>query len=1508
MCWLAVFGAFFGCMQLGCSANLLGLFLSIQRPRSSQEALLRLEKGTASPTTQLDEAAQIIGLDLALCASHPEINRTPHVQNNAAPKEEWVLRWLLKKLRAGKNYRVDSTSFLLLRQLIDLIPPKTLATTLKDQKFLAIFDQAVADLEEDVFAALKAGTTDLLPSDSDSSHTLSDSPHRNGDYDKKGTKRKRAGDDEADAMDVDDQPRTPISCFLAFIRALDCLYSLIMLANRTLGVDEVASSHLKHALKGEPESNAVTLQKSFRLAAVISTQFSHARKTTDLQHLLYVFPAVLELWELRSSRRDDSDKGLSNECFAKHCFQSALRLQVSVRSIRLDTDERAHVLHGVERLIALHVVIPTRGGFYERGGAGIDYSASEPDWSPVKPISDTLRPILCRPECPTETAEDTTVQKKIMWKTAELLPEFFDIAVRSVPRDTFRRQTHEAPWLETLFVAIAELAFSIVKSENTTTYLPEFVGILERLFRVVLVRNVQLSLHTLLTHASYTGLLKDGLSQIEWNLTSLLVELGVDIFLPNSGLSDSTKLLKALLEKIFSHWRSGTPQRDGSYETIKNGIVIPLLRGFVAARDLPTFMEYWYEQLIEVEEARSQNKNLDSFIVWEDDDVCNAYGDVMRSPLTHTFAAAQLKAAAVEIRSEDGKISDAPGAYAQFVILESGFRYRDLSFADKNESLSSVIHTAASTLSSKQSLHWRWRLWRLARNLLENNVQSTDNDLGVAIMHLVDTGAATIRRHHKDRLQKPWAPLECFEAYQFTLAAIKGSLDNDQFKSLTSQITELVKSISDKDASDAIVSPWNGRIETLNRPDTLALAYFLTLVRSPDVWDRVEPETRRSLFGHILFLATSQYKISPSALETISPELRYLQAWAGVVCHEYLLNAPAIASDLISVLSSRVKEDITNRKLYVESLQRIPAPLIVRRQRAILLDLLQEVIVQEDSTPEVTVGMLSLMAKLADMPKSAAAVTSNWEPVWTIAKAVTLQGNDVDLQIMKAFRNLHRAVIAKLLVLSDEERHKLFKKMYRKVSSKASKLQNLDRDSMDCFYLRISLSQLWHHRKQLVTVFDETDLAACRQKVFDLVVVEVKSVKDQCKKQQLEETITLIKIIDALEDFEDLATDHAEVEKFLSKIESYVEKSVDSGSSLRRLIRRRVLAGRVSEKSITQPVIQCAEALPLQHMYSEEQRLFIRSTSGRFQSMSVEELTRVIQDVRELGFVGENAEYHLLIAGLAIASLPPIEDKESLTAKELSLVCTAVTESLPRNKSIEQFTLATECLDILLRNYTRCITQWNVDNMLGSIAVCASKSGPCIDPEYAGTVYIRLCRLMGVLLGIHRQKLGGRFHLILPAVERLLDCLFARSKKRSRSMIHEKKLGQQPYWLAPLQASHAVHFTRLLTSLCDPTVSAVSRPTQSAGGYEGLTDQTKKAKRIAGQYLQYLIMEYTQSSLRGTLAPEVKAAIVPGLYAVLDVMSRETMRAMNAGLDVSGRAVFKALYDDYVKFGKWNKG
>lgn len=1414
-----------------------------------------------------------------------------------------MLRWLLKKLRTGKNYRVEQASFLLLRQLIDLISPKNLATIMKDQKFLSIICDTMADLEADIGTATEQGLA--IPSiESDSSHTLTGSPAQEELSGSHGTKRKRANTgNETDAMDVDQPPQNPASCFLTFIRALDCLYGVITLAQQTISLDDVANSHLKLVLRGEPDVVAVLLGRSFQLGATAITQFVHAGRTTDIQHLLYVFPSIIELWESRSFRQDDAENKTSNDCFAKSCFAHALRLQLCLRGTSLDTDERAYLLHAIERIVVLHVLLPARAAFFETGGSGIDYSQEEPDWSAVKPVTETLRPII-RENSHVE-GSGKVAQLGSLNGSIELLPELFDTAVRAVPRDDFRRQTREAPWLETLFVAVAELAYSNSKEDDPVNYTSHFVSILEQLLQIALDRNVGLSLHTIVTHARYTGLFEDSLDQVQWAVTALVISLGVDVFLPNSGLRDARKLLDSLFDKIMLQWHDNRTGETETYQVIKFDIVIPLLRGFAAARDLTAFVNAWQDQLVVLQEARKQNPKLPLFSVWEDDDLCDVYSDVLRSSLIGTNFANQMRTASTETRNEDGQMSDSSKSYAHFVIAEASLRGRPLSFADSQTILTSFVGTVISTLSSKQTLHWRWRLWRFLRNILEHNlpgsglIQQTDSAIDVAVK--------TIHRNHKNLTKAPLTHLESWEAFRAALASVQANPSSEQVASFTKIVrhaTDHLISISSADAQKSMKSPWNGRIDTLSSSSTLGLAYILALVRMPLIWDQIESEDRSRLLKHLSTLAAAQYHSSALPLEAVADDARFLQAWAIIVCHEYLLSVPCLVPDVTLLLNKNIEQDPTNRRLYVESLQRIPAPLITRGLRTALLDTLHSVLLHQDSSPEVTVGILTMMAKLAAMPKCDATLTADWEPIWAEARAISLEGTDLDLQAMKAFRSLHRAVIAKLLVLSKDDRTDMFKKLFSRVFKQASKLRQVDRDSMACFLLRLSLSELWVHRRQLHKAYPENELAACRERVFGLVLADMKSVKDQCRKHQLEETITLIKTIDALEDFEDMATNNIEVEKFLSKIEHYMAMSVDSEPS--RLIRRRLLATRGPEKSITEPVLQCAETLTLQSLYAEDQQLFIRATTERFRAMPVARITQSIREVRDLGLIGNGAAYRILVVYLAIVSLAPVEDKESPVAQELSLLCSDLAEAMTRSTSVDQFCFATESLTLLLRVHTRSLAQCNIDTILAAIATSASKAGPRISPNYAATIYTRLCRLMGVVLGLQRVKIGGRFHLVVNAMQRLLGCLFARSRKRARSSRFQTSSLSQPFWLAPLQPAQSSSYTRLLTTLSDPTVSAVLRP-QPSSSREALNDETKKAKRIAGQYLQYVVMEYAQCSLRGSLLPDVKASLMPGMYATLDVMSRESMRALNSALDVSGRAVFKSLYDDYVKFGKWNK-
>lgn len=116
-----------------------------------------------------------------------------------------------------------------------------------------------------------------------------------------------------------------------------------------------------------------------------------------------------------------------------------------------------------------------------------------------------------------------------------------------------------------------------------------------------------------------------------------------------------------------------------------------------------------------------------------------------------------------------------------------------------------------------------------------------------------------------------------------------------------------------------------------------------------------------------------------------------------------------------------------------------------------------------------------------------------------------------------------------------------------------------------------------------------------------------------------------------------------------------------------------------------------------------------------------------------------------------------------------------------------------------------------------------------------------------------------------------------------------------------LGKAHAAAYARLLTTLCSPTVSAVAKSRNNTR--QDLNDETKKARSIAGQHLPYVIMDYCTCQLKGRLLPEVRTALGPGLYAVLDVMQPELMRTMNAAMDSTSRSVFKALYEQYRRLG-----
>lgn len=120
--------------------------------------------------------------------------------------------------------------------------------------------------------------------------------------------------------------------------------------------------------------------------------------------------------------------------------------------------------------------------------------------------------------------------------------------------------------------------------------------------------------------------------------------------------------------------------------------------------------------------------------------------------------------------------------------------------------------------------------------------------------------------------------------------------------------------------------------------------------------------------------------------------------------------------------------------------------------------------------------------------------------------------------------------------------------------------------------------------------------------------------------------------------------------------------------------------------------------------------------------------------------------------------------------------------------------------------------------------------------------------------------------------------------------------------MSPLTARHAAAYARLLTTLCSPTMSsAAGAPVH--GSQLRLKDDMKQARTYVGQYIPQVLATYCQALLRGRLSSEVKDALMPGLWAALETVEPDALKAMSSGMDEASRDIWVDLYSEWRRAG-----
>ncbi|OAT00194.1 uncharacterized protein BDCG_02135 [Blastomyces dermatitidis ER-3] len=1487
----------------------------LESPPSAHQALLELEKGTSGPASQLQEAARIIGVDLSSSYSREklDIRVVPDAekenQKHSAPKEEWVLRWLMKKLKGSsqqheqlqsKYYRLDTKTWILLQQLFDRIPTKPLAFVLNENKFLLILKDVLGAISD---ASNSCPERPALQESlhSESSVTVQESPVSGPS--KRGQKRKRA-ENGLDSV-------VPVGGFAGswvdtFCTVLDSVKALVSLPDQVSGVRSTANSQLKLVLRGEPQIAATILGQSLELARKVVEERDRGCVELDAQ-LMPALPSVLEIWRLSSERLGDATNLSSDtqDPFSSHCLSEALHLLMALREIRTESPEKTNVIQNLERIVVLQFVLPLRQSFFSTYSTETINSNHSPDSTQIKRV---LKDIHSR------------WKKSNHSSNIKLLPTLLDIAVRSVPRDTFRRQVYEAPWLETLFVALSTIAGCPPVDGMSWSTPHRDIPILERLLQVILEREVSLSINTVSRYAiRFSGLVENEAYQAtEWSLISKIIRTGVDVFLPNSGIDGTENLLSNLIGRITSFSLVSSIMPNETYGVIKNDVVIPLLKGFAGARAIGSFLNIWSDQLTWIESTRLGGADILYFFVWEDDDLAAAF----RPLITDLFSENQTKDRLQTILTQhsfddEAKISE---YYADIVLLDAILKpqLREGDAMLEGESLAQAFGIISNLILSRWKLDWGWRLWRLSQRFVNRLSSYTDDSSMDLSRALLPKAVDLLQSFHNQGSTTNISTNDCLEAFEaFKLVVlVAGRADSAKHSQYLNEIIPRIAPAFNQVVKSAGPA-WDGRVDTMTSPEAVCVGYLVVLQATPLAVSRLTSENRALLFNGLLTSVerSELYTSTPlSRQETVgsSLESQLVEIWQSMTSNEWLLETPAAVYDLVNTILHHLKEKNSPRHLSIASLLSVPTRLIPRHQRGMLLDFLQQTIVtgQLSSGPLCT-DILTLMTRLADLPKSSAQITSDWEEPWKLSNAISLSMGDSSSTVLpfQPFRQLHKVIIDRVLVSSDAQRHLYFQKTFDKASSMVQKYDNANFNNMEFSMLVLSLGTLRTHHEHLGGNLKVETLNALREKVLNILISDLRSIeKNMEKDREMLDVNTLTGILNALEDFEDMMKTNKEAQKAIRKVEKRLT-TVSDDIHTKRLAKRRLVSSQQPGKDLEHVLMQSLSLFPIDQLYGEEQQMLLRDIRHKLSALSEKKLVRLVRQIRESGFAGQNTAHRLLLTGVAISCFEPVEDPDTQASQELSALFTALLQCLIETTAIEPFSLATECIEMLLRNRSRSITQWNIDNTLGTIAIVISTQGPKIAGKYAGVIYSRICHLLGLVFGQYRQKLSGRFHLVLPVMQPLLRLLFTLSSRPQRS---SRSQLTPPPWADSHNASsllhkpsHATQFTRLLTTLCDPTVSAVQRVQRSDSG---LTDNTKKVKSLAGQHLQYLVMEYAICQLRGQLAPEMKAALIPGFYSVLDAMSKETMRGMNAAMDSSSRAVFKSLYEDYVRFGKWNHG
>ncbi|CAA9959627.1 hypothetical protein PTMSG1_03044 [Pyrenophora teres f. maculata] len=1464
-------------------------------PASTRPRLQAINQDFSDLDEQIRQAAQIIGLPENWSAIQEQEAKAETIRRLVRARAEWVLRWILDKLKddaeVGRTARGNATAWQLLDWMIHVFPVSRSAPHLRDASLPSILEKTlVENFDKD---------TTLLPAaDSENVH-MKDGSESSGtirEAAKPSKKRKRG---TAEKQHSTSATLGPVDRNHLFGVVRSVVASIVKLAAANNDDDTTQAELMKMVLRTESTQASRILR--FWLTAVYQIADTMSQSTTQdaqVDDLIDLSPA-LEMWDLRIPDTKD-ETGASAEEFNTECLIPTLALLEQMKSLRDGASPQfsARAIHPaiatLDKLLARHLLAPSRAAFF----AGADPTNPVPNTRDSTVLESNLKLLRAKLLSAAQVEDSGDTLPKELASLFNAVPHILDLAIRVSPSRTPKSRSMEKPWLQATFSALAEC------TGCSLTTPPEFIT------RQTAVAGLSGALHILQVHqVSLTPDLVKKIfwyhcgvkyperqeRQVNWLLIAALIELDASVFVTeqktNVKLSQEqhADLAEFIFERISIVELEALGFPDAEHEsriptsraTILGKIIKPLMSAFVRNRNLLGFIQRWDDQLVKSYRYGKRKALTErQEIIWEDRALYSALAEIFEQSLTqgqittliqeHGTRLAKLGRAIGTASQEDVKIRKLAAyknAVSSAILLPA--LLQSVQSDTMVEALRSDLHALFLTYSTwvqednyaqhtKLQLSW-FTLCQLLAKLWPIELHDS-SDLQQELLHpLLKQAIEDISTGRKGSGHRIDTPAQA--------AAILFWLNTCDRLQTVPGSEEIIR-----DGLGAVMSTF---ASTQLEPDEHMKMIEFFCAYSVKLLEHMDADTCRESLCAIL----SKFEY----FEESTSDLICRSLSQSIIEHRNSLIQQTYSAALLQILGQEGKGSI--HPMVLEAVLHIRPSALSREQRQSILDRTADLL---NSGRATTMGLLSVFAHLQQVPNATAKITTDPSIIFSIADQLHQQNAESD-SALQLLRELVQRTLDHIIPNQSQPQNKEF---FIEFSGKLLSITKAtDQISLArlCILRATSLAQKQNsllHIERYIDLLKELlggeDIELLQGSLDAFNELSIPAMKETRLFSHLQTRLrTWIADAIDLNNYQDpIVRIPVEVIDYVSRVFTLVTK-FELYQDTKWLIRLTLTVLRGSPTNVQDSVYKSLREV-IEPLPCYEKLNLVSTLSVDQQPQNVAASYRILSDL--------------------IDSMDDkLEDNAELKQKQVALlprICVLLGES----PDFESFNALLDCVDTILNDKPSLASQHSVECVFSVLVKLTSRSSPALPSQYASEIFTRLCHTSRLILLVHRGRLGGRFHLLLPLLQGLMFCLFIPNGSGS---------GALPIWLRTptatqpvrLTSTNATQFSRLLSTLCNPPHSSITKAHQhhKSRKSKDLNDPIKAAREKASSFLYPLLASFCRYQLNGRLDQEVREKLMTGIFEIVGTASlhRESLDAMFAGLGWSERDVWKGLWEEW---------